>query len=275
LIQHCKNLHIIDSKSITLFCTLPEYYFSFNSNNDFLADQSVDYYPHFEYLARNSCLTFMSCHASVCKELLFIMWPNDGRKGRWGFSWPQCVCVTLLGMGLGRKCTFSRRTRRFAQCLINYQLMCYKPQRHSFHTPRCTSAITQWDDWIGWDWFGFDWIGMCRIGWRLDGWGGSSLISIIIIIIRHTACKAVIALIIIDFLLSLTWLSVWVSHFQLAGLYILLVRLCERPALSPSANRQISGLAHKYLGQAMAMATLAQSKHGRPSKAHYRDKQWG
>jgi len=55
---------------------------------------------------------------------------------------------------------------------------------------------------------GLDSIGLECAG--LDGgWGGSSLISIIIIIIiRHTACKAVIALIIIDFLLSLTWLSV-------------------------------------------------------------------
>jgi len=54
------------------------------------------------------------------------------------------------------------------------------------------------------DGIGLDSIGLECAG--LDGgWGGSSLISIIIIIIiRHTACKAVIALIIIDFLLSLT-----------------------------------------------------------------------
>jgi len=70
-------------------------------------------------------------------------------------------------------------------------------------------------------------------------------------------------------------MCVSVSQFQLAGQHILLVRLCERTAVRPSANSQIGGLAHKYLGQAMAMATLAPSKHGQPFKAHYGDKQWG
>lgn len=56
------------------------------------------------------------------------------------------------------------------------------------------------------DWFGFDWIALhCNgLDWIGLGWGMGLRRSILIIIIMHTASKAVIALIIIDFLLSLT-----------------------------------------------------------------------